>query len=140
LYWKVAVKPGKPNYLGLPDTKAFSCRLVFGLPGNPVSAMLSYLKLVKPALLRMMGQQMTEPLKLHARLETSLQKKPGRLTWVRGVLKGGKKDISVKPLTGQGSHMLSSMARANCVISFGARETRLEKGQQVEVELMDWTG
>ena len=148
VFWRVAIKPGKPFYFGIRQAGAGEktgdsggpVKAVFGLPGNPVAALLCFNQLVKPALLKMMGQATPRRLVLSALLAERLSKKAGRLEWVRGVLasKGGVP--TVRPTFGQESHMLGGLARADCLILFPASRTTLEKGSRVEVEILDWRG
>lgn len=133
IFWKIAIKPGMPNYFGVR-----SGTLVFGLPGNPVSALVSYHEFVKPALLKMSGQRKTEPFVLTATLEKPLKKKRGRLELVRGVLTVKDGQLTVAPAELQGSHMLTGLASANCLIRFPLDLTSLEPGQPVSVELLSW--
>jgi len=149
IFWRAAIKPGKPNYFGTyqaPVRKKSTTRannpappkLVFGLPGNPVSALVSYHQIVKPVLLKIMGRKKIDQLKVRARLQTTCSKRDRRLEWVRGQLtvKGDK--ASVRPTTGQDSHMLGGLARANCLIQFPRGKSELKKGEHVTVELLGW--
>jgi len=133
--WKVAVKPGKPFYFGTRGEQ-----LVCGLPGNPVSALLTFYKLVRPALLRLMGESGAEPLPLTAILTAPIDKKAGRLEFVRGIaaVKDGR--LVVTPTTGQESHMLSGFAQANCLIRFPKPAESCAAGEQITIELLDWDG
>ncbi|OGG01159.1 MAG: hypothetical protein A3F83_15605 [Candidatus Glassbacteria bacterium RIFCSPLOWO2_12_FULL_58_11] len=149
VFWRVAIKPGKPVYFGIRQTgtgkktggdSGGQLKAVFGLPGNPVAALLCFHQLVKPALLKMMGQASRKRPVLSALLVERLSKKAGRLEWVRGVLaaKGGA--LAVRPVTGQESHMLGGLAQAECLILFPASRVTLEKGSRVQVEILDWRG
>ncbi len=138
LFTKVAIKPAKPNYFGtITDKKRFK-KLVFGLPGNPVSALISFQQLIKPAILKIMGTKSLIPFKTKAVLTETLSKKPGRLEFVRGVLEQKNDDLLVQPTKGQGSHMLSGIANANCLIYFPKEQKSLAKGEKVNIELLDW--
>lgn len=139
LFWKVAIKPGKPFYAGL---KVSGQRVipVFGLPGNPVAALLCFYQFVKPALLRMMGVSSAGRILFNATLSTSLEKKAGRLAWIRGILSCDNGLLYVRPAAGQESHMLGGLAVANCLINFPASKTNLDEGEKVEVELLNWHG
>lgn len=128
VFWKVAVKPGKPFMFAItPEGK-----LVFGLPGNPVSALVTYHALVRPALLKMMGGKVSG--ESCAALASAVEKQAGRHELVRGVLKNGM----VAPTEGQGSHMLSGLATANCLIHAPAAATRLKQGEMVRVSHLQW--
>ena len=133
-FWRVAMKPGKPNYFG---TRAGT--LVFGLPGNPVSALLSFYLLVRPAIARIMGMTVRDPLVVHARLEGDLKKEAGRMEFVRMRLSGdGKGGFTAEPLRGQESHMLSGLSAANGLYRFPKKETVKAGGRNIPVELIEW--
>jgi molybdopterin molybdotransferase len=132
VFWKVAMKPGKPNYFGMKDKK-----LVFGLPGNPVSAMVSFYVLVRPALVTLMGSTEYTSFIVQARLTESLTKKPGRMEFVRGMLgKNETGELTVTAAKGQDSHMIGGMATANCLIYFPKEYAVLEQGSIVDIELL----
>jgi molybdopterin molybdotransferase len=132
VFWKVAMKPGKPNYFGLKNKK-----LVFGLPGNPVSAMVSFYVLVRPALVTLMGLTEYTSFIVQARLTESLTKKPGRMEFVRGMLgKSENGELTVTAAKGQDSHMIGGMATANCLIYFPKEYAVLEQGSIVDIELL----
>jgi molybdopterin molybdotransferase len=134
IYWSVAMKPGKPNYFGV-----YGKKLVFGLPGNPVSVMLSFFLLVKPGILKMMGLQESHPYQFTAILGSSIKKQKGRMEFVRAQLE--RKDngkLIAKPLQGRDSHMLGSLAKANSVIHFPKDATKMEKGEKVNLTLLQW--
>lgn len=141
VFWRAAVKPGKPTYFGTyrpAAGKKHSRKLVFGLPGNPVSVLVTFRQYVQPALLRLMGMRDEKRIFLPATLQKSLRKKTPRLEWVRGSFSVRRGTLFVTPTTGQESHMLGGLARANCLIEFPRRETFLEKGATVNVELLQW--
>jgi molybdopterin molybdotransferase len=129
-FWKIAIKPGKPFAFGRIGAAYF-----FGLPGNPVAAMVSFSQLVRPALLRLMGAPGSPPLRLPAKSLGRLRKQPGRLEFQRGLYRrdadGG---FSVESLPGQGSHRLSSVSRANCLIILPLENAGVEAGETVEIE------
>ncbi len=146
-FWRIAVKPGKPAYFGkyvhrggrgAGGRRGGGTCLVFGLPGNPVSALVCFHQLVRPALLKMMGRPSPAPLVLRARLLGGRSKSPGRLEWLRGVLSSESGDLRVKVVPGQDSHMLGGLAAANCLIEFPREADRLADGQEVMVEPLSW--
>jgi molybdopterin molybdotransferase len=145
-FWRVAVKPGKPAFFGrwrYPSAGRAGGRrrrhgLVFGLPGNPVSALLCFHQLVKPALWKLMGRRSQAPMILHARLVGERRKSPGRLEWVRGVLSCADDGLRVKPTSGQDSHMLGGLAQANCLIRFPREAEQLADDEEVVVEPLSW--
>jgi molybdopterin molybdotransferase len=133
-FWRVAIKPGKPNYFGTRDEK-----LLFGLPGNPVSALVSFYELVRPALAKLAGAPGAVRPLIKARLESELSKKTERLEMVRGRLARNEAgEWSVKPCRGQGSHMLGGLAGADCLIEFPKDKNRIIAGGIVNVEPLDW--
>lgn len=136
-YWKVAIKPGKPNYFGTYEHPQARRRLVFGLPGNPVAALLSFNRLVRPALLKVMGARDLALPRVTAVLGAELRKKPGRLEFVRAVAVEEEGRLVVHPTNGQDSHMLGGMAVANCVIPFAAAAQVLHPGEQVPIEFLE---
>ena len=133
LFTEVAIKPAKPNYFG-----SFKKKLVFGLPGNPVSALVSFHQLIRPALLKVMGAKSIVPFQTKATLIENLTKKPGRLEFVRGILEQKNGDLLVCPTKGQGSHMLGGIANANCLIYFPQEQKSLARGEKVYIDLLSW--
>ncbi|MBP7860836.1 molybdopterin molybdotransferase MoeA [bacterium] len=132
--WRIAIKPGKPVYFGRKEKKYF-----FGLPGNPVSALVTFHLFVKPSLLKLQGLSPLEPSVQKASLDRRIKKKAGRMEFVRGIQKRTKDDtLKVEPTRGQESHMLSGLAFANCLIHFGIEEQILEENSQVEIQNLDW--
>lgn len=110
--WKIAMKPGKPFAFGHLQGTPF-----FGLPGNPVSALVTFYLLVVPALSKLAGRAVKPPLILRASLEGTLRKKPGRTDFQRGVFSAdGQGNFCVAPVGLQGSNILSGLAGANCLI------------------------
>lgn len=134
VFTKIAIKPAKPNYFGVLGSK-----LIFGLPGNPVSALVSFNKLIKPAILKMMGAKNLANFMTRALLTTDLYKKKGRLEFVRGFFEQRNGNILVTPCKFQGSHMLSGIAGANCLIYFPEKSNFLPKGKKVELEFLSWS-
>jgi molybdopterin molybdotransferase len=132
-FWKIAMKPGKPLAYGAIGP----CRF-FGLPGNPVSVMVTFLEIVRPALMKMMGARPTSPLRMQVPCRTRLRKVPGRQEFQRGLLARDPNGmLSVSGFDAQGSHILSSMSRANCFIILPADCAGVEAGNSVEVEPFD---
>jgi molybdopterin molybdotransferase len=134
LFWRVAMKPGKPNYFGKKDGT-----LVFGLPGNTVSALISFHLLVRPAIRKMQGNDPRARNTFRARLDADLDKKSNRLELVRGcAFRDAHREWRVSPVKGRGSHMLGNLARANCIIYFPKEASHLPGGEWVEVEFLRW--
>lgn len=128
--WKIAIKPGKPFAFGtLPNS------LFFGLPGNPVSALVTLQQLAMPALLALQGTRWQPAWTVQAHLQAALKKKPGRAEYQRGVLT--QRDdgaFEVMPLAGQGSGLLTSLSRANCYLVLDQDQGRMEAGEIVRVQ------
>ena len=138
VFWKIKMKPGMPNYLGVYQRDGASKTLVFGLPGNPVSAQVSFHHLVRPAILKLMGVARVERECMLAELAVDIRRKPGRREFLRGVLELNRGCPVVRPLSGQGSHMQGGLAKANCLIDVPADRAELKKGTKVFVELLTW--
>jgi molybdopterin molybdotransferase len=130
-FWTVAIKPGRPIAFG-----RVAGALFFGLPGNPVSVMVTFYQLVQPALRLLAGLPAPEvPVRVRATLGSRLRKKPGRREFQRGVLSldaDGRYRVSVAGR--QGSGILRSMAEANCFIVLAEDSGSLEPGAEVEVQ------
>ncbi|HHC73236.1 MAG TPA: molybdopterin molybdenumtransferase MoeA [Thiotrichales bacterium] len=129
-FWKVAVKPGKPLAVGRIGDAFF-----FGLPGNPVSVMATFYQFTRPALRQMMGAAPEPEILLQARSLDPIRHHPGRLEFQRGVLSRNEGGELVVRSTGlQGSHVLTSMARANCFIVIPAESGGIAAGEKVQVQ------
>lgn len=129
-FWKVAVKPGKPFVFG-----RLASVPIFGLPGNPVSSAVIFLKLVKPALERLSGRRPQRPVTWRLPLQAGVQRQPGRLEFMRGQLVETEQGLKVIPLAHQGSHRLTSMTRGDCLIVLPPEIRTLNAGDFVDVEL-----
>lgn len=140
IFWRIAVKPGKPVYFGtLEQPRKKHKKLIFGLPGNPVSVLVTFNEFVKPALLKMMGDTRPHGMLLPAILTKTLRKPPGRLDLVRGKLSiDGRGQLLVEPTVGQDSHMLSGLCLAECLIHFGPDDELLSEGTTVAVRILNW--
>lgn len=130
LVWRIAIKPGKPFAFGsLPNSQ------FFGLPGNPVSAMVTLQQLALPALTKMQGGNWQPPLRLAATLTQGLRKRPGREDYQRGILqRQADGELRVEPTGAQGSGLLTSMSRANCFIVIPRESSDVDAGELVQVE------
>jgi molybdopterin molybdotransferase len=128
-FWKIAMKPGKPLAFGQLDKAWF-----FGLPGNPVSVMATFMLFVRPALQIMQGTHIPAPLSLRATLDSDIRKNPGRKDYQRGILSQATDGSLTVTTTGlQGSHVLSSMSKANCFIVLPRDSGPVPRGESVEV-------
>jgi len=109
--WKIAMRPGKPFVFGAREEK-----LVFGLPGNPVSAAVTFLVLVRPALLKMRGLTEIELPSLPAETAEDFVNSGDRLHYMRAQLQRDGEKWLVRPMPRQGSHIISSLTNANCLV------------------------
>jgi molybdopterin molybdotransferase len=129
-FWKIAMKPGRPLTYGQLGKAHF-----FGLPGNPVAVMVTFLQFVKPALQRLSGSGSVTPLRLNAVCKNEIRKRPGRTEYQRGVysqLNNGS--LSVELTGRQGSGILSSMSEANCLIVLSDDQGSINIGDNVLIE------
>ena len=129
-FWKIAMKPGRPLAFGQIKNAMF-----FGLPGNPVSVMVTFYQFVQPALRRMMGQNQPQAVMFKARCLDRLKKRPGRMEFQRGILeRQANGDLTVRGTGDQGSGILSTMSRANCFIVLPDECANLAAGALVDVQ------
>jgi molybdopterin molybdotransferase len=129
------MKPGYPLAFGnFPDARG---PLVFGLPGNPVSAMMTFEQFVRPALLRMLGHRVLHRPQLEVRLGERLTKKPGRLHFVRVTLTREGGDVVARSTGNQSSGVLRSMVEAQAILVFPAEAAELAVGDRATVQLLD---
>ena len=126
--WRVAMRPGKPFLFGTQGAKR-----VFGLPGNPVSALVTFALLVRPALRRMIGLRDAEE-EATARLGAAIVRDDRRYEFVRATLKDG----TATPVLAQGSHMQTGLAFADALIHVPEGVTSLDKGEVVTVTRLTW--
>ena len=130
-FWKVNIKPGMPLVFG-----THKKRLVFGLPGNPVSTGVTFLQFVRPALLRMSGRDDVLPMKHIAVLDEEFTKKDTKRHYLRGIAQRCDGVLHVVTTGTQSSGAMSSLARANCLIVIHEDVTLLKKGSSVEIEML----
>jgi molybdopterin molybdotransferase len=132
-FWKVAIKPGRPMSFGRLDDSLF-----FGLPGNPVSVMVTFQIFVKPAVQILSGEKFIVPLILKVKTLTDLKKRPGRMEYQRGILTLDENGETVVRSSGeQGSGILSSMRLANCYIILPDDSEGAKAGDWVKVQPFD---
>jgi molybdopterin molybdotransferase len=134
VFWKIAMKPGRPLAYGRIGGAHF-----FGLPGNPVSVMVTFYQFVRDALLVLMGVDPVTPAPtFKATCTAKLKKAPGRTEFQRGVLsRAADGALTVKPTGEQGSGILKSMSDANCFIILDDATGNVEAGATVEVQLLE---
>jgi molybdopterin molybdotransferase len=131
VFWRVALKPGGPTWFGVRNET-----LVFGLPGNPVSVMATFILFVRPALLAMSGGEPTAR-RVTARLGADYEKPTDRAHAARCRLGLDERGWIATPLPRQGSHILTSMVAADCLALIPTETASLRAGDTVEVELLD---
>ena len=156
VFWRIAMRPGRPMAVGriLQDKSASSPintgvksyetnsnpngAILFGLPGNPVAVMVTFLAFVRPALLQMMGASAAAPPLLKARSLEPIRKKPGRTEYQRGwVSTAADGSLQVKTTGSQGSGVLRSMAEANGLMLLHHAQGNVAVGDEVDVLMFD---
>jgi len=131
-FWGVAMRPGQPLAFGTIEGKP-----TFGLPGNPVSSMVSFEQFVRPSLLKMMGHKDLFRPVVEAILKEEIRKTPGRKHFMRAKL-SLEKDRYVVTTTGpQGSGILNSMVEANALLIVPEEKTQIKSGEKVRVQILD---
>ena len=131
--WKVAIKPGKPLAIG----RIGDCQF-FGLPGNPVSTIVTLNQVVQPALQKLSGQQVSTAVRFKAICVSELRKSPGRRDYQRGFAEINEEGKWQVTSTGpQGSGRLASVSQANCYIILAPENTGVKAGEAVTIELFD---
>ncbi len=127
-FWQLAIKPGRPIALGQLGRVPF-----VGLPGNPVSVMVTFLRVVRPLVLRLMGCEAVRPAHFRVRAGFAHRKKPNRREWVRARLEvdDAGEPVAVK-FPRQGSGVLTSMAQSDGLVELPEDLTRLERGAMVD--------
>jgi len=158
-FWKIAMRPGRPMAVGrilrekLASSPRPSCMssyqkdsidassgaaILFGLPGNPVAVMVTFLAFVRPALLQMMGCTVKAPPLLKARSLEPIRKKPGRTEYQRGTVSTAPDgSLQVKTTGNQGSGVLSSMVQANGLIVLHHAQGNVAVGDELDVMMFD---
>ncbi len=132
-FWKIAMRPGRPMAVG-----RIGDAVLFGLPGNPVAVMVTFLAFVRPALLQMMGSTAAAPPLLKANSMELLRKKPGRTEYQRGIVSTGVDGtLQVQTTGNQGSGVLSSMVQANGLIVLHHDQGDVASGDSVDVMMFD---
>jgi molybdopterin molybdotransferase len=137
MFWKLAMRPGRPMAFGKIASNGHSAYL-FGLPGNPVAVMVSFYFFARDALLRMMGAASAPLPLMRAVALSAIRKKPGRTEYQRGILSfdaDGKPQVRI---TGsQGSGILRSMSEANCLVVLAHERADVAAGDELGVVLFD---
>jgi len=135
VFWGLALRPGRPTWFGVaPDGT-----LAFGLPGNPVSAVVTFILLVRPALLALTGAS-PDRARTWAVLDEPYGKRPGRAHFVRVRLDAREDGWHARPTKEQSSHVLTSMLGADALAIMPAERADLARGERVEIELLPTAG
>jgi len=134
VFWKIAMKPGRPLAYGRIGNAHF-----FGLPGNPVSVMVTFYEFVRDALLTLQGQRdIQPPPTFKVALAAPIRKMPGRTEFQRAVLSpDGNGGWTVRTTGDQGSGILSSMSQANCFIVLSSETGNVAAGELVDVQILE---
>jgi molybdopterin molybdotransferase len=136
VFWKIAMRPGRPMAVGR-ISKGNRSAVLFGLPGNPVAVMVTFLAFVKPALLKMMGSTAASAPLARAKTQEILRKKPGRTEYQRGVVsRNSNGELQVITTGNQGSGVLSSMVQANALIVLSHQQGTAQVGDWVDVLML----
>ena len=158
-FWKIAMRPGRPMAVGYllrekltsspyaesasstikkSESNPSGSAILFGLPGNPVAVMVTFLAFVRPALLQMMGCTASAPPLLKARSAEAIRKKAGRTEYQRGTVSTlADGTLQVKTTGNQGSGVLSSMVQANGLIVLHHSQGNIAPGDEVDVMMFD---
>lgn len=129
----IAIKPGKPTIHARVGSKH-----VFGLPGNPVAALVVFALIVRPALQVMSGANYSEPIQISARLGSTINKRTTRTEFVRASLSNDNGELVAIPCHGQQSHMLGGLVHADCLIVGDGEPGTIREGEPVKVILLPW--
>lgn len=135
IFWGVALRPGKPTYFGLGPESA-GRPLVFGLPGNPVSAMVTFLTFARPAIRGLLGADDASRPRASAILDEPYEKRPGRAHLVRCRLELRDDGWHARPTKEQSSHVLTSMLGADAFAILPTESGSVPAGERVEIELL----
>lgn len=128
-FWRINMRPGRPLAFGHIQNKPF-----FGLPGNPVAVMVSFINFVEPALRKMQGETDWTPLKINAIAMEELRSRQGRTEFSRGVyILNELGQLTVKTTGKQGSGILRSMSEANCLIEINPAIDTVKVGESVTI-------
>ncbi len=137
-FWRIAMRPGRPMAVGTLKRADGSKAVLFGLPGNPVAVMVTFLALVRPALLQMMGANVKPLPMLQAKSTMAIRKKAGRTEYQRGIVRTNEHGELVVEITGnQGSGILSSMVQANGLIVLAHKQSDVAAGDLVSVMMFE---
>ncbi|QBF83162.1 bifunctional molybdopterin-guanine dinucleotide biosynthesis adaptor protein MobB/molybdopterin molybdotransferase MoeA [Shewanella maritima] len=129
-FWRINMRPGRPLAVGKLNNATF-----FGLPGNPVAVMVSFLQFVQPAVRKLAGEKNWQPTFLPAVADENLRSREGRTEFLRGIYHvGNDGQLHVKSTGAQGSGMLNSMVQGNCLIVIGEQPKSVAAGNTVFIQ------
>ena len=132
VFHKTAIKPGKPVLVG-----RRGARMLFGLPGNPVSAFVTFMLFVKPAIQKWCGAQPRPFLEVQAELKEDVRHRPGRQFFLPARAHSSPAGLTVRPLETRGSADMAGFAAANALLSIPADQEWIPAGTMVPVLLME---
>ena len=128
-FWKIAMKPGRPLTFGSYHDSWF-----FGLPGNPVAVMVTFMQFVQPAINYLACGSVKPALVIKANCQQAIKKRPGRTEYIRAIVEQTEYgELKVKLTGKQGSGILMSMSLANCFIHLPSESAGVESGELVEI-------
>lgn len=132
-FWRVRMRPGKPLAYGKVQGVPY-----LGLPGNPVSAMVSFERFARPAILKMAGRRQLDRPEVTVTMLDDVTS-DGRETYARAVVQRSAEGAYVASLTGsQGSHIMTSLVKANALVILPEGVKRVHAGQQLQALMIDW--
>ena len=128
-FWKIAMKPGRPLTFGSYHDSWF-----FGLPGNPVAVMVTFMQFVQPAINYLASGSITSDILIKAKCLQAIKKRPGRTEFIRAIVsQSDNGELEVKLTGKQGSGILMSMSLANCFIHLTVESNGINEGDVVEI-------
>ena len=131
-FWRVRMRPGKPLAFGTYQGTPY-----LGLPGNPVSAMVSFERFARPAILKMAGFTKLDKPQLQVTVQEAIDS-DGRESYIRAVVEKTAVGYQAMTTGGQGSHMMTSLTKANALLIIPENQTKVNKGEQLSAWMLDW--
>ncbi len=132
-FWQVCMKPGKPLAVGLIDGVP-----LIGLPGNPVSSMISFEQFVRPAMRVMQGRRTWRRQRIQVVVDEDIKNTSGRRHFIRAVVTRMGEQYYARTTGDQGSGILTSMVKANALLIIPETQRLVRKGELVDAEMLDW--
>ena len=139
-FWTVRMKPGKPLAFGTIKSQSGDTKLIphLGLPGNPVSSMVTFELFARPAILKMMGKKVFTKPAVDAVLEDSIKNNDGRRVYTRAIVEKRGGQYFARLTGAQGSGILTSMNLANGLVIVPEDKAEIKPGETVQVMMLDW--